>query len=503
MAEKKSEKHGKNMEISGRSDIERRFKQRPLIFIGTVLVLVIVIVAFVLVPAIVPGEGLAVSRLEFGAWDGKPVSYSAGGFFARVLELNSQKYGMNDYQAWRNAFETTVERTAILDTMNRSGYTPSKPFVDKKVAELPYFHENGRFSAVKYNRMDAAARMRLWQDMQNDLIVSTYNEDVSTIKTAEAEAEFIGRMALPRRKFSMAAFPYTSYPDSEVASYASRNADMFKTVYLSRITVSGGRREAQAVLEKIQSGELTFEDAARTQSDDDYSDRGGDTGARTAFELSTEIPDEEQWQTVINLPRDEVAGPFELSSGWVIFRANETSRPANLQDSETLDKVRGFLMDSERGVIEDWLLTQAENFAREARTTGFTGTAADANLEVHEFGALPINHGDSLLFTSLSSFQAPGLKDAVSDENFWRAAFSTPVGEPSRPIVLSGAESNIVVLYPGEEITDETDSVENSKNMFSSWWVKNETLNSVTASIMASDKFKDNFNDTYFRLFFN
>lgn len=503
MAEKKSEKLGKSTEISGRSDIERRFKQHPLIFIGTVLVLVIVIVAFVLVPAIVPGEGLSVSQLEFGSWDGKPVAYSAGGFFARVRERNSREYGMNDYQAWRNAFEVTVQRTAILDTMNRSGYTPSKPFVDKKVAELPYFQENGRFSAVKYNRMDAAARMRLWQDMRNDLITNTYHDDVSTIKTAEAEAEFIGRMALPRRKFSMAAFPYTSYPDSEVSAYASRNADMFKTVHLSRITVSGGRREAQTVLDKIQSGEVTFEDAARTQSDDDYAERGGDTGARTAFELSTEIPDEEQWRTVINLPRDEVAGPFELSSGWVIFRANETSLPPNLQDSETLDKVRGFLMDSERGVIEDWLLTQTENFAREARTEGFTGTAADASLEVHEFGALPINYGDSPLFTSLSSFQAPGLRDAVSDENFWRAAFSTPVGEPSRPIVLSGSESNIVVLYPGEEITDETDSVESSKNMFSSWWAENETLRSVAASIMASDKFTDNFDTTYFRLFFN
>ncbi|MDR2444595.1 MAG: peptidylprolyl isomerase [Spirochaetaceae bacterium] len=503
MAEKKSEKHGKSTEISGGSDIERRFKQHPLIFIGTVLVLIIVIIAFVLVPAIVPGEGLTVSRLEFGSWDGKPIAYSVGGFFARVRERNSQEYGMNDYQAWRSAFDMTVERTAILDIMDGSGYTPSKPFVDKKVAELPYFQENGRFSAVKYNKVDAAARIKLWQDMRNDSIVNIYHDDVSTIKTAEAETEFIGRMALPQRKFSMAAFPYTSYPDSEVASYASRNVDMFKTVHLSRITVTGGRREAQVVLSKIQSGEITFEDAARTQSGDDYADRGGDTGVRTAFELSTEIPDEEQWQTVINLPKDEVAGPFELSSGWVIFRANEMSRPPNLQDSEVLGKARDFLMDSERGVIEDWLITQAENFAREARSTSFTRAAAGASLEVHEFGALPVNYGDSPLFASLSSFQAPGLRDAVSDENFWRTAFSTPVGEPSRPIVLSGSESNIVVLYPDEEITDESDAAENSKTTFSSWWAENETQRSVAASILASDKFNDNFDNTYFRLFFN
>jgi hypothetical protein len=503
MAEKKSGKHGKKTEISGDAGIERRFKQHPFIFIGTVLVLVIVIIAFVFVPAFVEGVGLTAPSLEFGSWNGKPIAYSSGGFFSRMREMYSQQYGMNEYQAWRNAFEASVERTAILDTMNRSGYTPSKPFVDRKVAELPYFQENGRFSAVKYNKIDAAARIKLWQDMQNDLIVNIYYDDAGTIKIAEAETEFIGRMALVQRKFSMATFPYTSYPDSEVAAYASRNADMFKTVYLSRITVPGGKREAQAVLDKIRSNEITFEDAARTQSDDEYSDRGGDTGTRMAFEFSSEIPDEKQWQAVINLPKDQMSDLLELSSGWVIFRANDSSRPPNLQDSETLNKARNYMMDSERGVVEDWLLTQAENFAQEARAVGFAAAASKADLEIHEFGALPINYGDSPLLTSLNSFQIQGLRDSVSDENFWRTAFSTPVGEPSRPIVLSGSEENIVVLYPSEELTDESGAADTSKTTFSSWWAENETLRSVANSILASDKFNDDFINTYFRLFSN
>ncbi|MDR2343487.1 MAG: peptidylprolyl isomerase [Spirochaetaceae bacterium] len=503
MAEKKSEKHGKKPEISGQPDIKRRFKQHPLIFIGTVLVLVVVIIAFVLVPAIVPGEGPGAQRLDFGSWNGKPIAYSSGGFFARVLERNSEQYRMGDYQAWRNAFETAAERTAILDIMNESGYQPSKVFVDRKVAEIPFFQENGRFSAIKYNKMPAAERMKLWQDMRNDLTVNIYHEDVGTVKIAEAEAEFIGRMALVQRKFSMTAFPYSSYPDNELAAYASRNTDMFKTVYLSKITVPGSKREAQAVLDKILSKGITFEDAASTQSDDEYAGRGGDTGSRMAFELSSEIPDEEQWRAVINLPKDGISDLLELSTGWVIFRANDTARPPNLQDSETLDKIRGFLMESERGVVEDWLIVQAENFARQVRTEGFTTVVLGTGIETHEFGPLPVNYGDSPLFTSLNSFQAPGLKDAVSDENFWRVAFSTPVGEPSRPLVLSGNDSNIVILYPEQELTDESDAAENSKTGFSSWWANNETLRGIASSILASDKFNDNFINTYFRLYSN
>ncbi|MDR2397631.1 MAG: peptidylprolyl isomerase, partial [Spirochaetaceae bacterium] len=46
----------------------RRFKTHPFLFLGTIIVLVIVIVAFVFVPAIVPSAGAQVD-LSFGSYN--------------------------------------------------------------------------------------------------------------------------------------------------------------------------------------------------------------------------------------------------------------------------------------------------------------------------------------------------------------------------------------------------------------------------------------------------
>jgi hypothetical protein len=500
MSEKKPEKHGKKQDTPEQSELGRRFRQHPLIFIGTVLVLVIVIIAFVLVPAIVPGEGLSASNLEFGYWDKKPITYSAGGFFARMREQYAalaRYYGMSDYQIWRNAFESTVIRTAALDIMAKSGYEPSKPFVDKKVAELPEFQENGRFSAVKYNKLDTSSRIKLWQDMRRDISVSLYHADSGMVKTASAEAEFIGRMALLQRKFKMAVFPYASYPNEEVIAYTNKNLSLFKTVYLSQITISGDEREARTVMDRIQSNETSFEDAARTQSTDSYSERGGDTGSRMVFEIAAEIPDEEQQNSLLNLAKGEMSEPVKIPSGWAIYRANEASEPPNLQDDAVLRKIRDFLMDNERGIIEDWLIVQAEDLSREARNSSFDGAAAEKGIEVYEFGALPVNYGSSELFTTLNSFSVPGLQDAVNDENFWRTAFSTPVGEPSQPVVLSGNEDNIVLLYPEAEL-EESNAAETSESSFTSRWAANNVQRQITDAILSSSKFDDRFLNVYF-----
>jgi hypothetical protein len=508
MSEKKTEKQHK-VENSGQSEMQRRFKQHPFIFIGTVLVLVIVIIAFVLVPAIVPGEGIAASQLNFGSWDNKPIIYSSGGVFARTREMyaslaRNQYSDMAmpyqiEYQIWRRAFEDTVLYTAILDIMDKSGYTPSKDFIDKRVASLPQFQENGRFSGIKYKKLDAASRIKLWQDVSNDTLIERYYDDLA-IKTADAEADFFGQMALPQRKFKLAIFPYASYPDEEAAVYANKNPDMFKTVYLSRITVSGGEREAQSILDKIRLNEATFEDTARTQSEDDYADIGGDTGERMAYELSLDIPDEEQRKSVINLAKGETSAVIKLPSSWVIFQANEASRPADLQDTATLNKIRLFLMDNERGVIENWLITRAENFAQQAREISFETAVADYNINSYDFGELPLNYGDSPLFSTVNSFQVYSLSGVSTDENFWRTAFSTPLGEPSRPIVLGGNSDNIVVLYPDEEIVDDISIVENSKTNFSSW-INPQIQRDIGAAILTSNKFDDKFVGTYFRLF--
>ena len=152
------------------ADLMRRFKTHPFLFIGTIIVLVIVIVAFVFVPAIVPSAGASVD-LSFGSYNKIPLTYVPGNYFSQIREMIAQyrqpsedtNYQLASYQIWREAFEETVIHTAILEEMNQAGYKVPPEVVDREVAQLPQFQENGRFSTSKYRALDDTSRITLWR----------------------------------------------------------------------------------------------------------------------------------------------------------------------------------------------------------------------------------------------------------------------------------------------------------------------------------------------------
>jgi hypothetical protein len=163
---------------SAKEEIAHRFKANPFLFIGTVVILIIVIVAFVLVPAI-PGVSYASSGdLNFGSWDKTPINYVPGGYFAETRaniennyrsQINESNYYYANYQMWRMAFEETVVHTGILQEMNKAKYVTPPKAVDRQMALLPDFQENGRFSVSRYQKLDNNTRLALWQQIRESL----------------------------------------------------------------------------------------------------------------------------------------------------------------------------------------------------------------------------------------------------------------------------------------------------------------------------------------------
>jgi peptidyl-prolyl cis-trans isomerase D len=185
--EKKRNERADNSDIS---EIMHRLKTHPFLFIGTVVVLVIVIVAFVLVPAIVPGEGIrSGGDLIFGYYNKTPIKYIANNYFYQVQQTLYQRQRPNpedpNYMGtigniWRQAFEEAVVRIGILDEMKQAGFIAPENVVDREIAELSMFQENGRFSSVKYRALDNSSRINLWRQVQENYIVQTYISDMET-----------------------------------------------------------------------------------------------------------------------------------------------------------------------------------------------------------------------------------------------------------------------------------------------------------------------------------
>jgi hypothetical protein len=492
------------------TELQKRFKTNPFVFVGTVLVLVIVVVAFVLVPAMVPESGGLGVDTTFGYYGSAPIRYAANNYFYQVRESYAQNYrgitglGFERY-LWRMAFDRAAVRTAIIEEARLSGYTPPDEMVDKAVAQLPIFQENGRFSAVRYNSYSSAARTGYWKEVQEMLILSRYLADVSGTFVADGERAFIADMAERQRTFDIAAFSIDDYPAEEVSSYISDRADLFRSVRLSQITISSSEADAQKALGQVKDGGLSFEDAARSQSADGNAERGGDMGVKFVYELTGEIPDTDARAAIVALPQGTISDVVKTPAGWAFFRVEEEAREPDPNDAAIIDKARSYLMGFERGVIEDYCIARAEAFNEVVANIGFDNACAEAGITKSTIGPLPVNYGDVSVFPTVGSYAVEALNGAATNEAFWKTAFSTEAGAPSRPIVLG---NNVLVLFPVTETGSggETESDAEARSVVEDYYAGfvngDETLDAgLTEVLLKSKKFKDQFDRTFSKLF--
>jgi hypothetical protein len=493
---------------TGAEELFRRLKANPPLFIGTIAVLALVIVSFVLVPAIPDISGGADDgSLVFGSYNGVSIRYAENNYFGRVLRNLAQMQNLSlesDYSAdfetsqkaqrvWQEAFYVTAIREAVLDEMKVSGYTAPAVEVDREVAKLPEFQEDGRFSVIKYRRYDKNRLQTLWKSTEQDYIEQQYRAVYSGLLVSGAEKDFIGDMSSPERSFMMAAFPRSSYPDSEIAAYAASDPAPFKMVHLSKITVESSEREARQVLDSVKSGRTPFEEAARNQSRDSYREQGGDMGVRMAHELYSFIADETQRNAVLALQPGEFSDVVKDPSGWAFYRAEEAPYNADFSAQENVDKARSYMGQQAGGRMEDWLVARAEEFINKVKETDFERAAEAAGMEVKRFGPVNLNYGNVPLFYTLDTSATTELLSAVQNENFWKIAFTTPLNTPSSPFTLG---TDVVVLAATEEtIQDDT-----AKGYISDFYANNTWLSEsdLRAAVRASKKLEDSFFVTYF-----
>jgi hypothetical protein len=298
----------------------------------------------------------------------------------------------------------------------------------------------------------------------------------------------------------MAVFSVDAYPDEECEAYAEENLDLFRSIHLSVITVSSSEREAQRILESIKSGETTFEDAARAHSSGFYAERGGDMGIRMAHELAVDIPDEAARESVITLAQGEYSDIIRVpditrtSENWSFFRVQEAVQEADTSDPATLERVRSYMRNFQRGRMENWATAQANDFRALVDEVGFSDALLQRGIEGRSFGPVPINYGGIDLFDTLASQPVREVSASTENENFWRVAFSTPIESPSVPIVQG---ANVFVLFPTAETEAEEDSIAGIASTYSSFWLNYMTIQALQQYIMNSPKMDDRFQATF------
>jgi len=163
-----------------------------------------------------------------------------------------------------------------------------------------------------------------------------------------------------------------------------------------------------------------------------------------------------------------------------------------------MEKVKSYMRNFERGRMENWAIEKADSFIALANERGFDEAISLKGLQSGSFGPVPINYGNVELFTTLQFQSTPELAGAAENENFWKAAFSTPVGKPSQWIVQG---SNVLVLLPVEETEADASRQEAIASNYSAYWLDYMLGQSMQQFFMNSPKMEDKFMDVYFRYF--
>lgn len=492
---------GSNRSEDKKKKRSSRSPRNTLLYIGSVIILILVVVTFVGVPA--AGSFTQTSgSIVFGRYNGEEIAYRPGTFFARQYQAIAQTLRDSDDDldlelqlriAWRQAFNRTVLRTAILQQADRSDMRVTEARVDELIAQDPRFSQNGRFDAAAYRNMGNQEQFALRSFHRDTEKFDRFVEDIlSGSVVADGESRFVADMSGPERSFDIVRFPFDGFPEDQVRAYAGDNPALFTELNLSVITL-GTRDEADNIRSQARDETSPFGELARTYSRDLYADQSGDIGSIWGHELQQELINPEDLMRIVALDAGTISEPVETTSGWSFYRIEEPPRPF-ADDDAALAEVRDYMRMFEQGRIQDFVRDQATAFAESFRATDrsqveLAALAAEQGRQVRETPYFPINYGNVQLFTQLNMPDIPELRDAAQRQDFFISAFSLEDGEISDPIVLR--QSAVVLRLRDERQVDPEDSAfivefyESILGQFQS--------DEIQATYLIEDRLEDNF----------
>lgn len=491
--------------------VEKRRERHPVLYAGSVVLLVFIVVAFVWAPAGGRGRGRgAGGKIEFGTYKGKPiVGYEGNYFLERVYaasdQLQANRQGPQDleavtYQVWRTAFDQTVVHMALLAEAERAGAWISNAMVDHELVTSGPWAPGGRFdpqTGRQATKLEEANFRKLFREQLLDQQVQ--RDLLGDIQYSQKEVDFFKAMISTQRKFSFVSFAFRDFPEAEVKAYGEKNPDRFRRIKLSQILIKTSESEAREVRRKLEDRSASFEELARAHSKDAYAEKGGDAGWRYFYDLESDFEQKEPLEGVMGLAEGALSDVLPSRYGWVIYRCDSPALRPDLSDGETAQVVRGYMMRYEKGQVEDYMLKRAEDFRLRTRDLGFLGAALAQNLKAQATEYFPLNYqGVYFLAPVRAVGQEVDISSAAANEEFFLKAFRLAPGDISEPVLL---EDQVIVLRLEDVREAPQEQLDLSAEYFS-YFARQALEADLQAGLLKPEYLKDNFHDTFYTSIF-
>ena len=474
--------------------------KNPLLYLGSLIVLVIITVTFIGTPAI--GGFAGTAGTVFGTYDGIDIEHRRGNYFDRqILSISQQRRAVAAQDTAtearavvREAFRRATFRVAVLAETARANIAVSEERIDGELIRSGPYVIRGVFSEEQYSATPASQKKIIRRLVEEQLLERQYFSDLGALKTSSQAAAFFRRMATAERRFAVASFRFSGLPEEELGKFGSGNGALFRRIKLSRILMRGGSGEAEDVLGRLRDQSATFEELARLYSADDLA-TGGEVGWKYFYDLERDFETAEPVEAIFALAAGEHTDVLTSRFGEVIYRADAVVVAPDFADPEVLVAVQDYLGRYQRGVVEDYYAEQAAQFQQQAQTDGFAPAAAALGVEVVESDFFPVNFQNLIVVSSVRAGDSDVLRTAPYYEEFFRRAFSLEAGQISEPIALD--DQTLVLELLEERSADETvlEQVDN----YHTYFVASALDQDTRAQVYDSDRLVDNFDEGYAR----
>ncbi len=462
-------------------------KRNPIIFAGSVLLLVIITIAFVFSPGLISQN---TGMPELGSYDGKAIKYDED--FVNLVEYFSEQLqaqgtqGDTTFSAMTQAFNYSVLTHAFIDEVEKSGYIAPSSLINREM--VPYFaDENGAYSELLFQQTPDGTKIRIKEATEEGVKRDLYFSDHANIKSSSNEIEFIKSMNSTQRSFDMVSFNTENYPEEEIITFGTNNAELFTTYSMDVITVND-ENTAKTVASRIANNELTFSDAITEYSIDQYSDDTGTLNDNLHYELKDIVKGEDAFNTLVSLESGTVSDVIETTSGYSIFSVTANPVPATFPNDDLVEAVHSYVTIYEAGIIEDYFINLAKDFNISAVMLGYDAALALYDVDSTEIEAFPVNYASVPLLDTVPTAAASQLAQAQSNEQFFEVAFALEEGQYSEPLVLG---KDIVVLSHVEEVINE-DLENQTMNFMYPYYVQQFDSNDISSFFMGSEKLENN-----------
>lgn len=456
--------------------------------IGSVVILVLAVIAFVLAPMITDRN--SASPLVLGKWgrihiDNGPSSPFINQYrflhnyadSQKMIPENPQSREFFEHQILDISLKGAIIQTAMEDEVSRAGYKVPAFKVNKELINY-YLDETGAYSNLKYNETPETQKVEYRKAIEKELTINRYIEDVFGsgknygLKTSSKETEFVSQMTKKERSFQFVTFDSTMYPLVEIKKYGEEHSELFTAYNFSMLTYNT-EEEAKKTLASLKKEEVKFDDAVILNTSKTLTDETGKLTANYRTDINRYFPDNENLKLILELKPQELSSVVRLHNGmFAIVRCDADPLPPDFSSETLLDSIRTYINKNEKGLIEDYLIESAKKFAETATTQPFDKAVenfTDFHLNLETTNSFSINYGNASILQPLPSNMF--INSVKENEVFFKKAFSLKADEISEPIL---AGSNVVVLKLNEEKDADQYTLDNTKtgyeNQAGSWF---------------------------------